>query len=166
MSETTATTRSRTLTRAIAILWLIWALFHVLPGILAMTQAIGTDMSWVEQLEPTAEPAELVANYPTDAKAMSVLYGQHGFNLMWFGIVTLVCSILIWRSQHRIAMLFAAVVAGFADLGVIFFIDIVGGYASLAGTAILAVAVLAIALSVRHELEFRQTAAQQPPQSA
>ena len=66
MSETPATTQSRTLTNAISILWFIWALMHVLPGILAMTQAIGTDMSWVGVLEPTAEAAELVANYPTD----------------------------------------------------------------------------------------------------
>lgn len=165
MSETPATTPSRTLSKAISILWFIWALFHVLPGILAMTQAIGTDLSWVGVLEPTADPAELVADYPTEAAAMSVLYGQNGFNLMWFGIVALLCSILIWRSQQRVAMLFAAIVAGFADLGVVFFIDIVGGYVSLAGTAILAVAVLAIGLSVRFERQSRQMATQGPPQS-
>ena len=157
MSETPAQTPGRVLTRVISILWLIWALFHVLPGILAMAQAIGTDLSWVAQLEPTAEPTELVASYPTEAGAMSVIYGQHGFNLMWFGIVALVCAILIWRSQHRVAMLFVAIVAGFADLGVIFFIDIVGGYTSVAGTAILAVAVVAIALSIRYELTYRKT---------
>ncbi len=157
MSETPAKAHGRILTRVISILWFIWALFHVLPGILSMTQAIGTDLSWVAQLEPTAEPTELVADYPTEAGAMSVIYGQHGFNLMWFGIVALACAILIWRSQHRVAMLVVAIVAGFADLGVIFFIDIVGGYTSFAGTAILAVAVLAIGLSVRYELAFRKT---------
>ena len=157
MSETPAKTQGRILTKVISILWFIWALFHVIPGILAMTQAIGTDLSWVEQLEPTSEPTELVASYPSEAGATSVIYGQHGFNLMWFGIVAAVCAILIWRSQQRVAMLFAAIVAGFADLGVIFFIDIVGGYTSLAGTAILAVAVLAIGLSVRYELTFRKT---------
>jgi hypothetical protein len=45
-------------------------------------------------------------------------------------------------------MLLAAVVGGLADLGVVFFIDLFGGYASLFGTAILAVAFAAIALSI------------------
>jgi hypothetical protein len=138
----------KTISRAIAVLWVIWAFFHVIPGIISMLAAINGDISFVQLLEPTNNAQQLAADYPSEVFTILVIYGQHSFNLFWFGVVTFICAIFIWRQQSQTAMLLAAVVGGLADLGVVFFIDLFGGYASLFGTAILAVAFAAIALSI------------------
>lgn len=135
------------ITKIIATLWVIWAFFHVVPGIISMVSAVNGDLSWVEALEPAANSGQLAADYPTEVFAILVIYGQHAFNLFWFGLVTFVAAIYIWRQQSWVAMLIAAVVGGFADLGVVIFIDIFGGYASLFGTVILLIALSAIVLS-------------------
>lgn len=121
-----------------------------------MAAAINGDITSIQLLEPTTEPQKLTEDYPLEVLTILVIHGQHAYNLFWFGLVTLVCSILIWRQQNRIAMLVAAVVGGFADLGVILFIDLVGGYGSLFGKAITAVAFVAIALSVYMHLRARE----------
>ncbi|MEM8764975.1 MAG: hypothetical protein AAGD88_14240 [Bacteroidota bacterium] len=106
--------------KAIAVLWLIWSLLHIFPGLFSMTNALTGDITSIEFLFPETNPTAMTNDYPNEVKAVLVTFGQHGFNLFWFGLVTLVCSILIWKKQDKIALLIAALVAGFADLGALF----------------------------------------------
>ncbi|MEM7800564.1 MAG: hypothetical protein AAF633_15315 [Chloroflexota bacterium] len=139
---------NKLISRTIAVLWIIWAFFHVIPGLISIMAAINGDISFIQNLEPQTNPQQLTSDYPTEVFAILVIYAQHSYNLFWFGLVTLVCAIIIWRQPNRTAMLLAAVVGGLADLGVIFFIDLFGGYGSLFGTAITVVAFAAIGLSI------------------
>ncbi|MEM8999817.1 MAG: hypothetical protein AAGB24_06095 [Bacteroidota bacterium] len=112
--------------KVIAILWVIWSLLHIIPGIFSMTNALGGDITAIQFLFPETNPVEMTRDYPNEVKAILVTFGQHGFNLFWFGLVTLVCGILIWKKQDNIALLIAALVGGLADLGALFATFMVG----------------------------------------
>jgi len=147
-ASNTKVTANNKIIKGIAALWVVWAIFHIFPGIIAMVFAINGDISSIEMLEPASQADMLAADYPAAVSAILAQLGQHAFNLFWFGIVAFVCAVYIWRFGSQTAMLIAALVAGFADLGVIFFIDIIGGYTSVFGSLIVAVGFLAIGLSV------------------
>lgn len=91
-----------------------------------MTNALGGDITAIQFLFPETNPVEMTRDYPNEVKAILVTFGQHGFNLFWFGLVTLVCGILIWKKQDNIALLIAALVGGLADLGALFATFMVG----------------------------------------
>ncbi|MEM6263918.1 MAG: hypothetical protein AAGI38_15495 [Bacteroidota bacterium] len=112
--------------KIIATLWFIWALLHILPGIFSMTNALAGDITSIQFLFPETNPTGLAADYPNEVKAVLVTFGQHGFNLFWFGLVTLVCAIMIWTKQNETAMLIAALVGGLADLGALFATFMIG----------------------------------------
>ncbi|MEM6892679.1 MAG: hypothetical protein AAF554_03245 [Bacteroidota bacterium] len=112
--------------KVIAILWFIWSLLHIFPGLFSMTNALGGDITSIKFLFPETNPLAMTNDYPNEVKAVLVTFGQHGFNLFWFGLVTLVCSILIWKKQNKMALLIAAIVAGLADLGALFATFMIG----------------------------------------
>ena len=68
----------------------------------------------------------MTEDYPNEVGAVLVTFGQHGFNLFWFGLVTLVCAFLIWQKQHKIAILIAVIIGGLADLGALFATFMIG----------------------------------------
>ena len=51
---------------------------------------------------------------------------QHGWNLLWGGVVTILCGVLIWR-RNMTAIWVAAMIGGLLDLGYFMFVDL-GGY--------------------------------------
>lgn len=112
--------------KVIAILWLIWSLLHIVPGMIAMTNALSGDISSIQFLFPETNPSGMTSDYPNEVKAVLVTFGQHGFNLFWFGLITLVCAILIWKKQNKIAILIAAIVGGLADFGALFATFMIG----------------------------------------
>ena len=61
--------------------------------------------------------------YPDAAGAV---INQHGFNLLWIGIVTMAAAPHIWRGSAT-AIFIAAMVGGLADIGYFVFLDL-GGY--------------------------------------
>jgi hypothetical protein len=76
--------------------------------------------------------------------AVSAILNQHGWNLLWFGIVTTVGGVMVWR-RNLTAIWVSSIVGGLADLGYLTFVDI-GGYGTffpgtlmtlIAGSAIL-----------------------------
>ncbi|MEM6903794.1 MAG: hypothetical protein AAF556_11215 [Pseudomonadota bacterium] len=118
--------------KIISSLWLLWALLHILPGMFLIIDAVAGDISSIQFLFPETRPDELMRDYPEEVAAILVTFGQHGFNLFWFGLVALIGSALIWFRESRTALLVTAIVIGLADLGAVFAaimigrIDIVG----------------------------------------
>ena len=113
-----------------------------------MIAGINGDISYIQNLDPKTNHQVLKESSPNECFTILVIYSQHAFNLFGFGFMALVCSFFIWSQQNRFAMLMAGVVGGCADLGVIFFIDIFGGYGSHFGRLFLLVVVTAIVLSI------------------
>ncbi len=104
-----------------AILWVVWGLVHVIAGVII----IGTpDASGAVQAVADAVPKDdlLFEAHP----AAAALYNQHGWNLGWIGITTIVCAPFIWAG-NRTAVWVAALTGGLADVGYFVFMDL-GGY--------------------------------------
>ncbi|MEM8868031.1 MAG: hypothetical protein AAGC73_07155 [Verrucomicrobiota bacterium] len=134
------------ITKLISALWFLWALLHIIPGTLSMMSAVAGDITSLEFLFPDTNPKAMTTDYPREVEAILVTFGQHGFNLFWFGLVTLVCSVWIWVKQSGTAMLLAAVVGGLADLGALFAVYMIGRI-DIWGLLIFAGTLLAIVLS-------------------
>lgn len=117
MKSITESVRSTLLLRIAAVLWVVWGLVHMLAGILTMSR---DTTGAVQGIADAVEPTSLEMDYPD---AVGAVINQHGFNLLWIGIVTLVCSALIWRRSVA-AVFLAALVGGLADVGYFLFLDL------------------------------------------
>ena len=73
-------------------------------------------------------------------------FGQHGFNLFWFGLVALVGSFLIFFYANRTALITSAIVIGLADLGALFATFMIGKI-DVFGVLIFAGTVLGVVLT-------------------
>lgn len=127
--------------KIISILWFLWSLPHIFPGAFAIKNALENDISSIDFLFPDVRSEALMREYPREVEAILVTFGQHGFNLMWFGLVALVLSVYIWLHESQTALIFAAVIVGFADLGALFATIMIGridlfGILIFSGTAI------------------------------
>ena len=127
-----------------AVLWIVWGAVHMLAGAMTMNFVLSGDIAGaVAGIADAVSPATLQMDYPTAAGA---ILGQHGFNLFWIGVVTLICGFLIWRRNTN-AIFLAALTGGLADLGYFLFMDL-GGYVHFVpGTVMTLVSASAIILS-------------------
>lgn len=129
------------LLRAAAVLWLVWGLVHVLAGVMTLA---GETVAKVQGIADGVDPATLALAYPD---AVGAILNQHGFNLLWFGVVAIVGAWFIWR-RNGTAVFVTAVVGGLADVGYFVFVDL-GGYNNFVpGTVMTIVSASAIVLSV------------------
>lgn len=97
----------------------------------------------VSGIADAVDVSTLQVDYPDAAGA---IIGQHGFNLLWIGLVTLICSVYIWRGNKN-AIFLAAITGGLADLGYFLFMDL-GGYTNfMPGTVMTLFSSAAIILS-------------------
>ncbi|MEO1489338.1 MAG: hypothetical protein AAFR88_07890 [Pseudomonadota bacterium] len=109
-----------------AVLWVIWGLVHVLAGVII----IGAEdaAAAVQAVADAVPPEDLAFEAHPAAKA---LYAQHGWNLGWVGVTTIVCAWFLWRGPNsaswRTAAWVAALTGGLADVGYFVFMDL-GGY--------------------------------------
>ncbi len=126
--------------RVAAVLWVIWGLVHALAGVLTITQ----DTAGAAQgIADAVDHALLEMVYPD---AVGAIMNQHGFNLLWIGVVTTVCAWFIWRRSPP-AIFIGALVGGLADVGYFLFMDL-GGYVNFVpGTVMTLVSSSAIILS-------------------
>ncbi|MGB7342342.1 MAG: hypothetical protein WBC91_25825 [Phototrophicaceae bacterium] len=109
-----------------AVLWIVWGLFHTLAGVLTITAVVSDNtVQAVTGIADGVDPILLDIEYPD---AVGGIIGQHGFNLLWFGIVTIIGAVFIWR-QNALAIFITAMVGGLADVGYFIFVDL-GGYAN------------------------------------
>ena len=107
-----------------AVLWIIWGLVHIMAGVLTMKGILNNDISEaIAGIADQIDPESLSMDY---SAANGAIIGQHGFNLLWVGIVTFLSAFFIW-SGNRNAIFLASITGGLADLGYFLFLDL-GGY--------------------------------------
>ncbi len=136
MSPTTVTL----LLRVSAIFWIIWGVVHAFAGI--MTIFLDTP-SAVSGIADAVDPASLQMIYPD---AVGAVINQHGFNLLWIGVATLVGGIYIWRA-NVVAIFVTALIGWTTDVGYFIFMDL-GGYVNFVpGTIMTIISTLAVILS-------------------
>jgi hypothetical protein len=127
-----------------AVLWIVWGLVHILAGVMTMKGILTGDISAsVSGIADAVDPGKLQMNYP---EASGAIIGQHGFNLFWIGIVTLISAFFVWKG-NRNAIFLAALTGGLADLGYFLFMDLGGFVNFVPGTVMTIVSASAIILS-------------------
>jgi hypothetical protein len=132
------------LLRLSAFLWVIWGAVHIFAGIMTMRgPMIGEISASIAGIADAVDPSQLAMDYPAAAGA---IIGQHGFNLFWIGVVTLICGFLIWRKKTSPIFL-AALTGGLADLGYFLFMDLGGFVHFVPGTVMTIFSATAIVLS-------------------
>ena len=78
--------------------------------------------------------------------AVGGIINQHGWNLFWGGLVTVVGGVFIWRGNAS-AIFISALVGGLLDVGYFVFIDLAGYNNFAPGTVMTIVSASAIILS-------------------
>ena len=127
-----------------AILWIVWGLVHILAGVMTMKGVLTNDISAsIAGIADAVDPESLQMDYP---KAAGAIIGQHGFNLFWIGLVTLICAFFVWKGNKN-AIFLAAITGGLADLGYFLFLDLGGFVNFMPGTVMTIVSSLAILTS-------------------
>lgn len=127
-----------------AVLWIIWGLVHILAGVMTMKGILSNDItSSVAGIADAIDPSTLHMDYP---KAAGAVIGQHGFNLLWIGLVTFISAFFIWKGNKN-AIFLAAICGGLADLGYFLFMDLGGFVNFMPGTVMTIVSSLAIITS-------------------
>ena len=131
---------NHTLLKISAVLWVIWGVVHGLAGILTIS---GDTASAVSGIADGVDPTLLAMEYPD---AVGGIINQHGFNLLWGGVVTIIGGVFIWRKSVA-AIFVSALVGGLLDVGYFIFIDL-GGYNNFVpGTVMTIISASAVVLS-------------------
>ena len=121
-----------------AVLWIVWGVVHVLFGVMIIAGDAG---SGIQAIGNGVEVAKM--NYP---EVLDAIMNQHGWNLIWFGVATIVGAVYIWKGSMT-AIWVSAMVGGLADLGYFIFLDL-GGYVQFVpGTVMTIISLAAILLS-------------------
>ncbi|MEM9290313.1 MAG: hypothetical protein AAGD01_01375 [Acidobacteriota bacterium] len=138
-----ASNSTRWLLRIAAVLWVIWGVVHLLAGIATIAQVSSGSVAEAVQAITNAVPLEeLQDEYNSSIQAILI---QHGFNLAWFGLVTLIGAFFVWR-QNITGIWVTAMVGGLADLGYFTAIDL-QGLAAFPGPQMTYICATAILLS-------------------
>lgn len=132
-----------------AILWIIWGLVHTLAGVLTIS---GNTATAVSGIADGVDPVLLAIDYPDAAGA---IINQHGFNLLWVGIVTIISGVFIWRKSVA-AIFISALVGGLLDIGYFIFIDLGGYNKFVPGTVMTIISATAIALSFYDYFRYKE----------
>lgn len=130
----------RILLRVAAVLWVIWGLVHMLAGGIVLT---GDATAGVQGIADAVPPDTLAMDYPA---AVGGILNQHGWNLAWSGLVTVIGAGFIWRGNLT-AIWVTAMVGGLVDLGYLLFVDVPGYVNFVPGTVMTMISATAIVLS-------------------
>jgi hypothetical protein len=123
-----------------AVLWVIWGAVHAFAGGIVL---LSDTAAGFQAIADAVDPTLLEADYHD---AVGGVLNQHGWNLGWFGIVTIIGGVLIWR-QNLTAIWLTGLIGGLADLGYLFFVDLPGFVHFFPGTLMTLVSGSAIVLS-------------------
>lgn len=127
--------------RLSAVLWIIWGFVHALGGVLTISLDTASAVSGIAD---AVDSATLSMVYPD---AVGAIVNQHGFNLLWFGLATIVGAVFIWRKSAT-AIWVTALIGGLADVGYFIFLDLGGFVNFLPGGFMTVVSSAAIILSL------------------
>lgn len=123
-----------------AVLWVIWGLVHAFAGVVVLTSdATGG----FQAIADAVAPETLVHAYEP---AVGGILNQHGWNLLWFGVATIIGGVFVWRANLT-AIWVTAMVGGLADLGYLIYVDLPGYVHFFPGTVMTMVSGSAIILS-------------------
>ena len=126
--------------RISCVLWIIWGLVHVFAVVVTILTDVSTGFAGIAD---AINPSTLSYNYHG---AVGAILNQHGFNLLWGGMVTIIGGVFIWHFSS-IAIFVTAMVGGLLDVGYFIFIDL-GGYNNFVpGTVMTIISAVAIILS-------------------
>jgi len=138
--------------RVAAVLWIIWGVVHAFFGVAIMSMDASEGFA---AIAAGVAPEAVSADYHP---AVAAILNQHAWNLLWFGMVTTLGGVMIWR-RNMTAIWVSAMVGGLADLGYLVFVD-VGGFATFfPGTLMTLIAGSAIVLGGWVWLSQRKTTA-------
>jgi len=135
MSSTQAT-----LLKIATVLWVIWGLVHAFAGVIVLTSDASAGFAAIAD---AIAAEEFAAEYHP---AVGGILNQHGWNLLWFGVATIVGGVFIWRGNLT-AIWVTAMVGGLADLGYLLFVDLPGYVNFFPGTVMTMISASAIVLS-------------------
>jgi hypothetical protein len=136
-----------------AILWVVWGLVHMFAGAITIIREPSAGFAGIAD---AVDPALLVADYHPAAAG---ILNQHGFNLLWIGLATLIGAGFIWRANMT-AIWVTAMVGGLADVGYFLFLDLPGFVNVVPGTVMTIFSASAIILSFAVWLPNRAKTAQ------
>ncbi|MEX0370068.1 MAG: hypothetical protein AB3N09_05500 [Tateyamaria sp.] len=111
------TTAHQLALKCAAVLWVIWGIVHLLAGVIVL---LSDTLSGFQAIADAVDPAALEAEYHV---AVGGILNQHGWNLGWFGVATIIGAVFVWR-QNITAIWVTGMVGGMADLGYLMFVDI------------------------------------------
>src|SRR6056297_934045 len=123
-----------------ATLWIIWGLVHALAGVMTILADPATGF---RNIADAVDPAVLAMDYPD---AVGAVLNQHGWNLLWGGVVTIIGAVLVWR-RNLTAVWVTAMVGGLLDVGYFLFLDLGGYVRFVPGTIMTLFSATAILLS-------------------
>lgn len=106
-----------------SVLWAVWGVFHFLMGVgLIYLLSLGGQALAIDTVAKDPLMVGMLTEY---APIVTATLKQHSWNLAWFGLVTTVGSVYIWKGNVT-AMFICALVGGLADLGYFVFVDLEG----------------------------------------
>jgi len=123
-----------------ATLWIIWGLVHAFAGVMTILADPATGF---RNIADAVDPAVLAMDYPD---AVGAVLNQHGWNLLWGGVVTIIGAVLVWR-RNLTAVWVTAMVGGLLDVGYFLFLDLGGYVRFVPGTIMTLFSATAILLS-------------------
>ena len=126
--------------RVAAVLWVVWGLVHTFAGVMVLVSDAAGGFQAIADAVP---PDTLALDYPA---AVGGILNQHGWNLGWFGLATMIGAVFIWRANMT-AIWVTAMVGGLADLGYLLFVDFPGYVNFFPGTVMTFISASAIAIS-------------------
>lgn len=122
------------------VLWVIWGLVHAFAGVIVLSSDASSGFAAIAD---AVDPVALAAEYHPAAGG---ILNQHGWNLLWFGVATIIGGALIWRGNMT-AIWVTGMVGGLADLGYLLFVDFPGYVNFFPGTVMTFISGAAILLS-------------------
>jgi len=133
-------------------LWVIWGLVHAFAGVIVLSSDAAGGF---QTIADAVDPAALAAEYHA---AVGGVLNQHGWNLGWFGVVTIIGGVLIWR-QNLTAIWVTGMIGGLADIGYLLFVDFAGFVNFIPGTLMTFISASAVILSFWVWATYRPSAA-------
>ncbi|MFT6532517.1 MAG: hypothetical protein ACJASC_002068 [Limimaricola cinnabarinus] len=134
------TNTQKTTLKIATVLWVIWGLVHAFAGGVVLSSDASSGFAAIAD---AVDPAALAAEYHPAAGG---ILNQHGWNLLWFGVATIIGGVLIWRGNMT-AIWVTGMVGGLADLGYLLFVDFPGYVNFFPGTVMTFISGAAILLS-------------------